>query len=152
MSTPLLVKMLTLARADATLQGYLLGSNGTFRWFPLQLPKGYIQQGTCVTLRQISTVSHYVQEGPLSLEEVMMQIDIRDFDQMTAQALASYLNNSWFPSVSFLSDAQFLSPPGVPPNFPNFQLSQRSGLDYEIQPQSPWVETLTYRIFNNTNT
>ena len=150
--TPLQVKMFSLARQDATLQGYLLGSNGTFRWFPVQLPKGYIYQGSCVVVRQISDVLPYVQQGPIQLDGVMMQLDCRDLDSLRAQALATYLVTQWFPSVSFASDAQFLSPPQTPPSCPNFKLSQRGVIDYEAQPETPWVETLTYRITNNLNT
>lgn len=152
MSIPLQVKMFSLARADTVLQGYLLGSNNTFRWFPLQLPKGYIYQGSAVTVRQISTVTEYVQNGPINLEGAQVQIDCRDLDSLKAQALASYLVTRWFPSVCFVTNQQFTSPPTVPGQFPNFRLSQRSDLDYTVQPQPAWVETLTYRIWNNLNT
>ena len=152
MSTPLQVKMFKLAGADATLQGYLLGANNTLRWFPVQLPKGYIYQGACVVVRQISSAPMFAQAGMIGLEPVMMQLDCYDLDSLTAQALAAYLTNIWFPSVSFASDAQFLSPPQTPPNFPNYKLSQRSSLDYQVQPQPAWVETLTMRIWNNVAT
>ena len=152
MSTPLQVKMFQLAGRDATLQSYLLGENSTLRWFPVQLPKGYIYQGSCVRVRQVSSAPMYAQQGMIALEPVMMDIDCLDLDSLRAQALAAYLVTQWFPSVSFASDKQFLSPPQTPPNFPNYKLSQRSTLDFQVQPQPAWCETLTYRIFNDVTT
>jgi hypothetical protein len=150
MSTPLLQKMRTLAMSDATLQGYLLsGTNNTFRWFETQLPKGYIYQGACVTVQQISDVLPYHQQGPIALDWVRVQINIWDLDSVEAKAIAAYLIATWFPSVSFASDAQFLSPPQTPPNCPNFKLSQRGVLDYSVQPEPAWVETLDYRVGNS---
>jgi len=81
--------MRTLAQSDATLQAALLGSNGTFRWFDTQLPKGYVGQGTCVTVQQISDVLAYAQSGPISLDWVRVQINIWDVDSVWAKALAS---------------------------------------------------------------
>jgi hypothetical protein len=144
-TTPLQVKMLTAAKLDATLQSYLGGSNGIFRWFPVQLPKGYIYQGACIVSRQISDVLPYCQSGPLSLDGVMMQIECRDLDSLVAAALANYLITQWFPSVSFTSGA-------TPAQAANFKLSQHQSIDFDVQPDSPWVETLTYRIYNNVNT
>jgi hypothetical protein len=144
--------MFKLASADATLQGYLLGANNTFRWFPIQLEKGYIYQGSCVTVRQISDVLPYTQSGPLSLDGVMMQIDCYDLDSLRAQALADYLTLGFFPTANFTVDNQFQSPPIPAPPAPNFKLSQRSGLEYQVQPKPAWVETMTFRIFNNVNT
>lgn len=141
--------MFLLASADATLQAYLLGKNGTFRWFPVTLPKGYIYQGPCVRVRQISDAQIYTQQGPLQLDPVMMQLDCIAENSADARGIAAYLVEQWFPSVSFASDAQFLSPPQTPPNFPNYKLSQRSDFEYEIQPQPAWCETLTMRVWNN---
>lgn len=151
MTTPLQVKMFTLARADATLQGYLLGANNTMRWFPLQLPKGYVYQGSCVVVRQISSILPYVMTGPMSMDWVMMQLDCIDLDSLTAQALANYLVLGWLPNNNFMVNNQFASPPTVPPPAMNIKLSQRSSLLYEVQPQPAWVETLTVRIANNVN-
>ena len=151
MTTPLQVKMFKLAGADATLQGYLLGANNTLRWFPVQLPKGYIYQGACVVVRQISSIVEYTQSGPLCLEGVQMQVDCRSLDSLQAQALAQYLFVSFFPNSNFTVDNQFQSPPIPAPPAPNFRLSQRSSLDYEVQPQAASVESLTYRLWNNVN-
>lgn len=151
MTTPLQVKMFKLARADATLQDYLLGANNTMRWFPLQLPKGYVYQGSCVVVRQISSILPYAMTGPMSMDWVMMQFDCIDLDSLTAQALANYLVLGWLPSNNFMVNNQFTSPPTVPPPAMNIKLSQRSSLLYEVQPQPAWVETLTVRIANNVN-
>lgn len=149
--TPLLQKMRLLAMADATLQGYLLGTNGTFRWFDAQLPKGYIYQGTCVTVQQVSSVLDYVQSGPLALEWARVQVNIWDMDTVVAKDVANYLQNSWFPRVDCMTDSQFTSPPGPPLQAANFKLSQRGVLDYSVQPAPAWVETQDWRIANNSN-
>jgi hypothetical protein len=150
--TPLQIKMFQLARADTTLQGYLLGSNNTFRWFPLQLEKGYIYQGACVVVRQISSTVEYTQSGPICLEGVQMQVECRSLDSLQAQALAQYLFVSFFPTANFTVDNQFQSPPTPAPPAPNFRLSQQSMLDYAVQPKPAWAEILTYRLWNNVNT
>ena len=132
--------MFAAASADTTLQGYLLGANNTLRWFPVQLEKGYIYQGSCVVTRQISSVLPYVQSGPLAMEGVMMQIECHDLDSLVAQALANYLVSVWFPSTPF-NFAQAA----------NIKLSQHSSLNFQVQPKPAWVEILTYRIQNDIN-
>lgn len=151
MGTPLGTKMFTLARADTTLQSYLLGANNTFRMFPVQLQKGYIYQGACIVYRQISDVLPYAQSGPVSLDGVQMQIDCYDLDSIVAQNLAAYLVSDFFPNANFAVDNQFTSPPTAAPPAANFKLGQRSLIDFEVQPQPAWVESLTYRITNNIN-
>ena len=121
--------------ADTVIQGYCLGSNNTFRWFNSQLPKGYVGQGTCVTVQQISSVLDYVQSGPLALEWVRVQINIWDVSSKTAKALANYLQNTFFPSSCFTSTAQFQSPPLAPPAAANFKLSQWGGLVHRSSPK-----------------
>lgn len=148
-STLLLQKIRTLAQQDAQLQTYLYNSaNGTFRLFDTQLPQGYINQGTCITMQQISDIQEYVQQGPIALDQVRVQFDVRDLNSVQAKTVANYFN-SWLATVSFASDAQFLSPPQTPPNVPNYKLSQRSSIDYEVTPTPAWVETTDWRIFNN---
>jgi len=148
---PLDVKLFTLARADATLQGYLLGANNTFRWFPTQLEKGYIYQGSCVVYRQISDVVDYAQSGPVSLDGVQMQFECHDLDSQVARALARYLVYGFFPNANCTVDNQFTSPPSPAPPAPNFKLSQQNSLNFEVQPKPAWVEILTMRITNNVN-
>jgi hypothetical protein len=143
--------MRMLAMPDPVLQSYLLGSNNTFRWFDSQLPKGYINQGTCVTVMQVSSVLDYYQGGPSALEWVRVQVNIWDMDSVKAKTLANYLQNTWFPSVCFTSAAMFQSPPLPAPSAANFKLSQRGVLDYSVQPTAAWVETQDWRVANNTN-
>jgi len=146
---PLQQKMRTLALQDATLSAALTGGNGTFRWFDTQLPKGYVAQGTCVTVQQISDVLDYVQNGPIQLDWVRVQLNIFDMNSVTAKNIASYLVANWFPAVDFVTDSMFLSPPGPPLQSPNFKLSQRGVIDYDVQPVEVWREILEYRIGNN---
>jgi hypothetical protein len=148
----LLTKMRTLAMADATIRGYLFNPiNNVFRWFDTALPQGYIMQGTCVTVRQVSDVQEYTQTAPISLDQVRVQIDVRDRSSVQAKTVANYIN-SWLGTVSFASDAQFLSPPQTPINCPNFKLLQRSSMDFSITPNPPYVETSDWRIFNDVTT
>lgn len=148
---PLLQKMRILAGADPVLQGYLLGSNGTLRWFDTNLPKGYVAQGTCVTVQQISDVMQYCQQGPLSLDWVRVQVNCWDMNSVVAKNLATYLVLGFFPSANFTVDNQFTSPPTAAPPAPNFKLSQRGALDFSVQPAAAWVETLDFRVGNNVN-
>lgn len=144
-------KMRTLAQLDTGLQGYLYNpSNNTFRWFDRQVPQGYIQQGTCVSVLRVSTISRYAQTGRMADEQVMMQIDVRDFDPVQAAEVCAYIS-TWLGTVSFMDSNQFDSPPTTPNRFPNFQMNQRSGMDYNVQPKPAYVEMLQYRIFNNLN-
>jgi hypothetical protein len=148
---PLLQKLRTLATADTTLQGYLLGGNGTFRWFDTQLPKGYVGQGTCVTVQQISDVLQYAQSGPINLDMVRVQVNVWDMDSVTAKNLANYLTLGFFPAANCAVNNQFTSPPSGAPPAANFKLSQRGVLDFSVQPTAAWVETLDFRVTNNVN-
>jgi hypothetical protein len=103
-------------------------------------------------VQQISDVLAYVQNGPIQLDWVRVQINVWDLDSVRAKALANYLVNGWFPAVDFVTDSMFLSPPGPALQSPNFKLSQRGVLDYSVQPQPAWVESIDMRIGNNTNT
>jgi len=153
MSNPMPVqqKLRLLAGADATIQGYLLGSNGTLRWFDTQLPKGYVGQGTCVTVQQISDVLTYVQNGPLNLDLIRIQINVTDMDSVTAKNLANYITLGFLPNANCAVDNQFTSPPTTAPPAANFKLSQRGVLDYNVQPTAAWTEILDFRITNNVN-
>jgi hypothetical protein len=148
---PILQKIRMLASVDATLQGYLLGENNTFRWFDTQLPKGYVAQGTCVTVQQISDVMMYSQSGPLSLDWVRVQVNCWDMNSVVAKNLAAYLVLGFFPGANFTVQNQFTSPPTSAPPAPNFKLSQRGVLDFSVQPAAAWVETLDFRVGNNVN-
>ena len=149
--TPLLEKMRLLAMADPTLQGYLYNaSNNTFRWFDTQLQPGYINQGTCVTVRQVSTVPIYANSGMLATDQPRVQIDVRDLNSNQAKVVAKAVDD-WLQGVSFMTTNQFESPPTTPNQFPNFKLSQRNWQDFDVRPTPAWVETLEYRVFNNLN-
>lgn len=148
---PLLQKLRMLAQMDTTLQGYLLGSNSTFRWFDTQLPKGYVGQGTCVTVQQISDVLSYAQSGPLSLDWVRIQVNVWDMDSIVAKNLANYLVLGFFPGANCTVLNQFTSPPTTAPPAPNFKLSQRGVLDYSVQPTAAWTEIIDFRVGNNVN-
>jgi len=148
---PIQQKLRTLAMQDAGMQSYLLGTNGTFRFFDTQLPKGYVGQGTCVTTEVVSSVLDYVQTGPLALEWVRLQLSVWDMDSVVAKNLANYIQNSWMPRVDCVTDSQFQSPPGPPLSAANFKLSQRGVLDYSVMPTPAWTEILDFRVANNTN-
>ena len=149
--TPIIEKMRLLAMQSSALQAYLYNPvNNTFRFFDTQMPPGYINQGTCVTARQISTVPMYAQSGRLATDQPRVQIDVRDLESAKAKTVAAAVDD-WLGTVSFMDSAQFDSPPSTPPSFPNFKLNQRSSQDFTVQPTPPWVETLEWRIFNNLN-
>lgn len=148
----LLTKMRLLAMADPAMSAVLYNpSNNTFRWMDTQLWQGYINQGTCVRVRQISDVLPYCQTGPLSLDLVMVQVDVGDLDSAKAKKFAEYLIFNFFPNANFAVGNQFTSPPTAPPPAMNIKLGQRSSQDFAVQPTPPWVETLTYRVANNVN-
>ena len=142
-------KMLLLASGDAALQSFLGVYPVKFRWFDRRLVPGYIGKGTCVVVRRVSTLSSYVQEGPLALEMVRMQLDAIDFSAETARAAARAIQ-SWFLKVDFMSDVQFQSPPGTPTQWPNFQLNQRSSIEKPETGDVYYVESQDWRVFNNS--
>jgi hypothetical protein len=151
MSMSVIEKLRMLAITDSTMRGYLYNSaNNTFRWFDTQLPQGYINQGTCVCTRQISDVPIYANSGRLATDMPRVQIDVRDLNSVQAKTVAAYID-TWFGTISCMSENQFDSPPTPPPSCPNFKLNQRSSQDFNVQPTPAWVETLEYRIYNNLN-
>ena len=140
-------KMRTLAAADAGLQAIF--GTGPFRWFFDTLPQGYVQKGSCVRVRRVSTVSNYCMSGPLNVEMVRMQMDFLDLSRSDSQAAALAVG-AWMTTVDFMSAAQFTSPPSAPRQFANFQINDRSTLEYQLQ-TPVYVEMVDWRIFNNTN-
>jgi hypothetical protein len=142
-------KMRTLAQLDAGLQGYLYNPvNNTFRWFDTQQIQGYLKAGTCVSVMRVGTVPMYAQTGRLATEQVRIQIDVRDLDSDQAKVVAAYID-TWLGTVSFMSSAQFDSPPATPTSFPNFKLNQRNTTEFQVQPVLAWTSMLEYRIYNN---
>ena len=145
-------KLRTLASQDATLQGIF--GTAPFRWQDTQLQPGYIQRGTCARVLRVSTVYMHCMAGMMNVEQVRFQIDVLDLDSEKARAAATALD-AWFETVSFMSDAQFGSPPVAPspPSYANFKLNQRHSIDYALAPPlQPYCEMLEYRIFSNLNT
>ena len=141
------LKLRTLAASDATLQSYLLGTNGTFRWFDRQLPPKYITEGACVRVLRVSTGPRsYFQDRISQLSNPMFQIDVLDYDAEEARAVVAAIT-TWLTTVDLASGDQFGSPPVTPPQAPSFVENQRAGMDYQIQPPA-YVETIQVRIFN----
>ena len=145
-------KMRLLASQDAALIAIFgTAGGGVFRWQDTQLQPGYIDRGSCVRVLRVSTVYAYGQDGRANFEQILFQIDVLDEDAEVARSAAVALD-AWFEKVSFMSGAQFASPPTAPPNYPNFKLNQRHSIDYLVQPpKQPHVEILSYRIWNNLN-
>jgi hypothetical protein len=143
-------KMRMLAASDASLQAFFGTPPAVFRWFDRQLPPGYIDKGTCMRVRRVSTQSQYVQEGPIAMEMIRFQFDAIDFSPETARAAARALED-WFGTVDFMSDAQFTSPSTTPNQFPNFQINQRSSIEQPLTGAVYYVESQDFRVFNNSN-
>lgn len=145
MSTSCEVKMRTLAMADPSLQA-IFGA-GPFRWFDRQLEQGYIQKGACVRVRRISTESTYSQEAPLALEKIRFQFDVLDFSPQVARAGAAAIA-AWFTTVDFMHAGQFQSPPTGAIQTANYQINQRSSIEFQLEREC-YVETQDFRIMNN---
>ena len=138
------VKMRTLAKADATLQGIF--GTGPFRWFDVQLPPGYIDKGPCARVRRLATTFIYCQEGLNRLNNPRFQLDVLAATPTQAFDAAAAIIN-WLGTVDFASNDQFMSPPVTPTQCPNFVISQRAGLDYQLDPPVP-VVSIDFRIWN----
>lgn len=139
------VKLRTLASGNATLQGYL--GTGPFRWFDRQIPQAYYP-ATCVRLRRISTAFLYEQRGLNPLDAPRFQLDVLDPDPEKTRAVAAAIT-AFLGTISLAQDNQFGSPVTTPPQFPNFVLNQRSGMDPTLQPPA-YVETIDFRCWSNT--
>jgi hypothetical protein len=138
-------KLRTLASADSTMVADF--GSGPFRWFQIQIPQGYINKGPCVRVRRVSAVYLYVQKGITQAEQVRLQFDVLDKSQDRAKDVLNDLC-SFLASVDLMSSAQFTSPPSTPTQFANFLLSQRSGIEYQIEVEIfSW--SADWRIWNN---
>lgn len=147
--TPCENKMFSLAQQSAALRAFLAGPT-IFRWFDRQITQGQIQVGPCVSLLRVSALYQYAQPGLLATEAILFQIDCLSLTDPEVAKQLAFAVSQWLGTVSFMSNAQFTSPPTTPPNFPNFKISQRSGLK-EVLGTPVWVESLDYRIWNNAN-
>ena len=147
-------KIRTLAMADATLQSYFGNpANSTFRWFKIRLQPGYITQGPCVRVQRISTRYGYTHAptGLMQLNEPRMDICVMDFDSVRVGNAANAVI-AWMGTVNFAVTNQFDSPVTTPPNYPNFLLDRRSLEEPQVEPPGPpYVELLSFRIFNLEN-
>ncbi len=140
-------KLRTLASVDPTMVTDF--GSGPFRWFQIQIPQGYIGKGPCVRVRRVSAVYLYVQEGITQAEQVRLQFDVLDKSQDRAKDVLNDLC-SFLAGVDLMSSVQFTSPPSTPTQFANFLLSQRSGIEYQVEVEIfSW--SADWRIWNNTN-
>ena len=143
------VKLYTLAKANATLQADLGTGNG-FRWFDRQIKQGAFGAGkTCVRVRRISTQSGYNQGGQMNLEAIRFQIDVLDTIAETARQVAIDITN-FMAGVDLASNNQFGSPVLGINQAPCFQMSQRSGMDAELEPEA-YIESMDWRVYNRTD-
>jgi len=140
-------KLRMLASADPTMIADF--GSGPFRWFQIQAPQGYIAKGSCVRVRRVSSIYLYAQEGITQAEQVRLQFDVLDKSQDRARDLLNDLC-SFIAGVDLMSSAQFTSPPSAPTQFANFLLSQRSGIEYQVEVEIfSW--SADWRIWNNMN-
>ena len=140
-------KLRTLASADATMVADF--GSGPFRWFQVQIPQGYVGKGSCVRVRRVSAVYLYAQEGITQAEQVRLQFDVLDKSQDRARDVLNDLC-SFLADVDLMGSAQFASPPSTPTQFANFLLSQRSGIEYQVEVEIfSW--SADFRIWNNTS-
>lgn len=144
--------MRTLAQGSTALQAFFGEDSGIFRWFDRQIPPKYIDRGTCVRVRRVSTLLQHAKEtraarsisrftGPL------FQLDVLDTDPERARSAAAAIID-WLGEVDFSTDSQFASPPTTPTRHPNFVLNQRAGMEPQVSPIPVYVETLDIRITN----
>ena len=140
-------KLRMLASVDPTMVADF--GSGPFRWFQIQVPQGYIGKGSCVRVRRVSSIYLYAQEGITQAEQVRLQFDVLDKSQDRARDVLSDLC-SFIAGVDLMSSAQFASPPSTPTQFANFLLSQRSGIEYQVEVEIfSW--SADWRIWNNMN-
>lgn len=136
--------MRTLAAANASLTAVF--GTPLFRWFDRQLQPGYIESGSCVRVRRVSTIRGYSQGGLQSLDQILFQFDCLSLDSEAARTAATALI-AWFSTVDFASSQQFDSPVTTPRQFPNFVLNQRAGMEPRTQPPV-YTESIDVRIYN----
>lgn len=138
------VKLRQLAMGDATMRSFFGTPPATFRWWDLQL----VQDSTfpSVTVRLISLVSDYLQQGRVNLSRPRFQFDVRSKDVMEVYAATEALI-AWLGTISLAANNQFQSPATMPPNFPNFLLNRRDSMDYALQ-NPVYVQQLDCRLFN----
>ena len=155
-------KLYMLASQSPTLQADL--GTAPFRWFDRQLTPGALQPSTppnnigasCVRAIRVSTMRRYIQGNGAAntnlslLSTPRFQIDVLDFYAEIARQVAADVVN-FLATISLASTAQFSSPATTPPNFPNFLISQRARMDFQLSKQPAYVECLDVRLYNFEN-
>ncbi len=133
------VKLRTLAAANTTLQGFLLGG-GVFRWYDTQHVQG--SPLPAVTVRRVSTATDYRMVGRNPFDRPRFQIDVRDGDPEHGRTVSAAI-------LAFL-DALNLAVTGgtvTGKQAPTFLLNQRDGMDYRLNPPV-WTQSLDVRLWN----
>ena len=151
-------KIRILAGANSTLQSYL--GTSPFRMFDRQLPPRQINNGACVTVRRVSTVRPYYQQGIQSLSMPRMQFTVYTWGGPNSSILANAPATAravrdalvaWLASQAcFSSSAQFDSPSTAPPNYPNFVLNEFGTLNFQLDPPG-YIEVIDVRLMNLEN-
>lgn len=139
------VRLRLLAREDPTLQSYLLGDNGIWRWYDRQLAQGAFKLGPCVRVLRVSTVRMYCMDGILAVSQPRFQIDVLDLDPEQCRTIRNAVID-FLGTVDLNSPDQFNSIPTTPPQFPNFVINQRSGMDFQLDPPA-YVESIDVRMY-----
>jgi len=136
-----IVKLRTLAAANATLQAFLGTPPAVFRWWDTQHNQGSALPG--VTVRIVSKAIDYRMTPPgNNINGVRLQIDVRDTDPEHARSIAASI-------VAFLNTLNLAVSGGTVTGkqAPTFLLNQRDGLDYNLTPPVP-TQSLDVRLYN----
>jgi hypothetical protein len=142
-------KLYQLAAADSTLQTDLGGVGNAFQWWDKQVTQGtkYTAGGPAsVSFLRVSTLIMYEQRGRNPMDAVRMQLDIRHLIAERARSVANDVVQ-FLESISLAQPNQFNSPATTPPQFPNFLLNRREGMDFQLQPPVH-VVSLDVRLWN----
>ena len=134
-------KLRDLAKANTGLQAYF-GAAGLFRWFSTQLPQGYYPN-TSIVVTRVSTLSSYVQQGPLNQSFIRFQFTVYDPSLPTARAAAKAVID-WLDTISLAENGPtFVS-------HPNFSQNQRETLEPQLQPPAQ-VVSFDFKMWNKEN-
>jgi len=163
------LKLYQLASGNPTLQTDL--GTSPFRWFDRQLVQGALAMPptpealgySAVRVRRISTIRRYIQgngtytagspatiQPPRALSPLSQprfQIDVLDFNAETARKVAADVV-AFLGTICLANNGQFASPAISPVQYPNFLLSQRARMDYQLSKTPAYVECLDVRLYN----
>jgi hypothetical protein len=141
------LRMLALLNAPLVADLSVPAGPNAFRWYDTQLAQGSVEVGTSVRVQRASTIRTYTMRGLVNVSLIRFQIDVVDFDPEVTRAVTKDLI-AFMATVDLVSNAQFLSPAGTPPQFPCFLLNERHTM-YPKLPNPAHVETTDWRIANN---